>query len=171
MLSAHLPPVKRLPILIGLKFELKVQDISALWCRFRLKLRRSFAASWNAIPETPQGNSNSVFQCELCPFRSLSSRDLGNHLLEHADDRNVCPLCGRAFVQRSGLRTHFRIHTKERPFACGECDERFSYKHVLRDHQLLHAGIKPYSCPYCKKGFVQQSNMKLHLVKHKAVLE
>ncbi|GFT78786.1 hypothetical protein NPIL_564011 [Nephila pilipes] len=121
-------------------------------------------ACWKTSHET---HSVGDFQCELCSFRGLSSRDLGYHLLEHAGDRNVCPLCGRTFVQRSGLRTHFRSHTRERPFACGECDERFSYKHVLRDHQLMHAGIKPYTCPICKKGFVQKSNMKLHCMSHK----
>ena len=46
----------------------------------------------------------------------------------------VCnwPHCGREFQTFSHLRSHFRVHTAERPFKCDQCGQSFARNHDLK---------------------------------------
>jgi uncharacterized Zn-finger protein len=35
-------------------------------------------------------------------------------------------ICGMKFKDKDALRTHIRVHTKEKPFACHLCNYRYS---------------------------------------------
>jgi hypothetical protein len=42
--------------------------------------------------------------------------------------------CGREFAKTWGLKEHYRVHSKEKPFSCSHCRTRFTQKGSLLKH-------------------------------------
>lgn len=49
-----------------------------------------------------------------------------------------CPVCHQLYSRRDNLRTHMRIHSKEKPYSCSECHGRFRWVGALRSHEAMH---------------------------------
>ncbi|KAJ3248098.1 Metallothionein expression activator, partial [Chytriomyces hyalinus] len=78
----------------------------------------------------------------------------------------ICPWegCQRQFTRPYNLRSHYRQHTGERPFACTQCSLSFSRHHDLKRHTLIHApGGKQHACPACNRSFLRSDALKRHL--------
>lgn len=60
-----------------------------------------------------------------------------------------CKQYGKAFIYRSSLVKHERIHTGEKPYECKQCGKAFSHGHQLTQHQKIHTGEKPYEHAEC----------------------
>ncbi len=50
-----------------------------------------------------------------------------------------CPVCNRAFNQRSNLKTHLLTHTDLKPYDCNTCGKVFRRNCDLRRHALTHS--------------------------------
>jgi len=81
----------------------------------------------------------------------------------HPADKDgfTCPVCQKHF-QSNHIKRHMRIHSGERPYACGICQYRFSQPANLTRHMsVVHAGERRYTCDVCERTFTSSSNMKV----------
>lgn len=76
-----------------------------------------------------------------------------------------CPWtgCNKVFNRFYNLRSHYRIHSGERPYTCNYCDAAFARNHDLKRHERIHLKTKPYVCPTCNKSFSRNDAMNRHV--------
>ncbi|XP_078345889.1 uncharacterized protein LOC144631347 [Oculina patagonica] len=120
--------------------------------------------------------TNKGYRCEKCDKTFLTSYQLAVHFRGHTGEKPYkCDLCGKFFVQKSGLRKHIRCKrcpmVEGRPanpkmakkYACEHCEKMFPGPSDLKSHLRTHTGEKPYKCTVCEKGFSQPGNLTKHV--------
>lgn len=73
------------------------------------------------------------------------------------------PGCHRSFSRAYNLRSHYLIHSGNKPFICDFCGLSFARNHDLRRHLKIHSGEKPFICTKCLKGFSRRDALTRHL--------
>ena len=60
----------------------------------------------------------------------------------------TCPTCNKNFKTEHYLKSHYLIHTGEKPFECETCGAMFNRKDKLKRHNLIHDRKVHYKCPF-----------------------
>ncbi|XP_029954677.1 zinc finger protein 224-like [Salarias fasciatus] len=114
-----------------------------------------------------QGGSWKLLSCSVCGKTFTSQSNLKSHYMIHTGERPFsCPVCGQAFRQRQTMQSHMRTHSGERPFECPDCGKRFFKQAQLKTHAMVHSGEKPYGCDVCGRRFSLLQNLQRHAHTH-----
>lgn len=89
------------------------------------------------------------FQCHECGKtikNSYRQRHIYRHLMSRSQERIPCPICGKEFKDKVGLKNHYDIHMGVR-FACFFCPETYGAtsnrnKHLMKKHAEEYAQYK-----------------------------
>lgn len=109
------------------------------------------------------------YLCAKCGKSFADASHLRRHSALHESVRerkHPCPDCNKAFRTNDGLRSHKKIHVKEKAFKCDICNKSFSDRTILKRHKRCHREEKPYTCQICEKPFRERCQLVKHFRIH-----
>ncbi|XP_010615297.1 zinc finger protein 649 isoform X2 [Fukomys damarensis] len=106
-------------------------------------------------------------ECAKCGEAFLEKSQLTEHKKIHLGKKpHECNTCGETFYKKFNLIEHQSERKREKPHECGECGKAFFRKYQLTQHQKIHTGNKPHVCPECGKSFARKSPLIVHMRIH-----
>ncbi|VEN43445.1 unnamed protein product [Callosobruchus maculatus] len=124
-------------------------------------------------------NSNIVYKCEQCDYRSFRKDQLNTHLQSHdalgVNKKYVCDKCDYKTYSNAKLKRHMLVHAKTRDnknFKCKQCDyETYRKDYLTNHHRLKHKAGVEHKCSVCNYSSKWISYVERHMLKHGIVSE
>lgn len=89
------------------------------------------------------------------------------HSIGTTEDIIRCPFpgCEKIFNRIYNFKSHFKIHTGDRPYKCGYCELNFARCHDLKRHEKIHnkENKLSYKCNFCSKTFSRSDALNRHV--------
>ena len=99
--------------------------------------------------------------CSICGKYYASKRHLNRHMKTHAEKKYyTCEICGK---EVKCMEIHLQSHSSEKRFTCEICGNAYMYKSSLLDHQKLHETKDKLHCDHCNKRFSKMQNIRGHI--------
>ena len=110
------------------------------------------------------------FPCHECDYFTSRKASLLDHLRKTLIPIQ-CDRCAYFASDECDLRSHYRIHTRQRPFRCGECNYATNQSVELRAHvDSIHSTEEIFRCDECDfwtfRKFNLDKHLSIHLTKH-----
>ncbi|KAL9698698.1 hypothetical protein quinque_002139 [Culex quinquefasciatus] len=148
-------------------------------CGKVLSTFQQYRAHVKAKHELPRKSTEAPkkFCCEKCSLEFKCQSAYQRHISAVHEKRRdyLCKICGEAFAEKYGLRSHQTVHADER-YPCSKCPSTFKWKRSLIHHEQLHLppeerdpklvkkykpSKKKYICSFCGKI---SNNISCHVV-------
>ena len=92
---------------------------------------------------------------------ALKQHRIRTHDDKSKKKRFACVQCSKSFTSLIGLSTHIqRLHTTVRSFSCDHCTKKFVDKSDLKRHEIVHSKESPFDCNMCSKSFKKADLLK-----------
>ncbi|KAF2879545.1 hypothetical protein ILUMI_26629 [Ignelater luminosus] len=119
-------------------------------------------------------NSEEVFNCVMCEFKTDSVNDITTHVncLHSQNNQYKCKTCGKEFQMLSWFQEHKNYHNGDKPFECDFCLKKFFYSRYLTAHKnsIHKEDIKlppnTHECVICNKKYQHKNSLDLHMNVH-----
>ncbi|KFO36518.1 Zinc finger protein 613 [Fukomys damarensis] len=122
-----------------------------------------FPECGNSVTINSHQKSAKPHVCTECGKAFLKRSRLSDHQRVHTGEKpHGCSVCGKVFSRKFRLTEHQKTHTREKRYECTECDKAFRWESQFIAHQKIHTGEKPYVCSDCGKGFIKKSRLINH---------
>nr|XP_029720131.1 zinc finger protein 595-like [Aedes albopictus] len=114
------------------------------------------------------------FKCDECSCSFVTEANLQRHKRRGHDKPtdNVCSICGKQFMTKTGLWYHWRMHNKSETFECAPCKNagrRYEFRDAktLRRHYKIsemHNAERKHKCTYegCTNTYIHKPDLQRH---------
>jgi len=138
----------------------KGKEILCDVCTKTFKNQTNFKKHMLTVHKTEKG----PYKCKQCDFISSVNILIHKHRQVHPDNSLLCEVCGSAYVDKSTLIKHMRVHDISRRFPCQhkDCTLRFRSEAMCKAHMAAHLTEGKFRCSECGYLFRKKHHLKRH---------
>lgn len=145
--------------------------ICGLAFKLKINLNEHYAKKHNEIIKivNPKFSKSAIFECTECEKTFVNRTMLKQHVVIHSKDKKyTCSICGESFNVERYLKRHLKIvHADAQK--CHLCPKEFIYDLTLKKHLCTDHNIistDTFPCKLCSKVFFLPSSLNTHMKIH-----